>query len=602
MEREFITCRWRNELGIRFRWWVIFLAVAAIGAGPAHARFGAPQDLVTITAALSLDKLPAGSDFKVAVIAKVKPGFHANADTSPDSIPPKLSITGGPGITFGKPEFDKPKKRKFAFSEKEIPVYESKFLIIVPGKVARKAKPGPRVMAISLHYQACDALSCYAPSDAKTKLTAKVTPPGKARDVNKNLFCETSPAVAKPGMGFVQRLLAALEGSSPVVAALIAFLLGLTLCLTPCVYPMIPITIGFFAGQSQGQKNKLLGLAIVYVLGMAVTYSVLGIIASSFGVLFGSALQNPIVVAVIAVVFVALALSMFGLYEFRPPAFLMNKTGAKSGLPGALLMGLALGLVASPCVGPAIAGVALWVAQLKSPMMGFLIFFSLSLGLGLPFVILALFSGSISRLPQAGAWMVTVKKLSGFALLGAAVYFGRLLLPPQAQQFAVPGFFLAVAIYVLSFKSSLAFGRVWLARPMLGIALVVLGLSLLTPHPAKHTISWQPYSAKALQQATASGRPVVIDFTAAWCAVCAELDEKTFSSPKVVQQACDFTSLRADVTRKTNETEALLKRFGVTGLPTVILLDARGNEVRGVRVTGFVTPEDFAERLANALR
>jgi thioredoxin:protein disulfide reductase len=254
--------------------------------------------------------------------------------------------------------------------------------------------------------------------------------------------------------------------------------------------------------------------------------------------------------------------------------------------------------VASPCIGPAVAGVAVWVTQLKNPVLGFWIFFSLALGLGLPFMVLAMFSGAIERLPQAGAWMVSVKKLSGLALLGAAVYFGQLLLPLPARQYAMPVFLIGAAVYLTRFKSRGSFGRRTIfARTTLGVVLLLAGVWSLVPHSPRQSISWQPYTAQAMEQAAKDKRPVMIDFTAAWCTVCKDLDERTFTDVKVVRGSCTFVSLRADMTRKSKETDALVKQYGVKGLPTILFIDSQGREVRDKRVIGFVTPSEFLNRM-----
>ncbi|MDO8588821.1 MAG: cytochrome c biogenesis protein CcdA [Armatimonadota bacterium] len=579
---------------------IIAILVTLATASSARAQMAPSSDLVKITAALSVDKLAAGSKFKAAVVAEVRPGLHVNAPSSDTAvIPPVLSISAGPGVKLGRPEFPPPVKKKFAFTETPIPVYEGRFKIIVPGEVAKNAKVGPRTLRVSLTYQACDDNACYPPGEAATRISTRVAPAGTAKPANGAVFCEVEPEPGVEAQGMAGKLLGALKRSNPLIAALISFLLGLTLCLTPCVYPMIPVTIGFFAGQSEGRKEKLFTLALLYVIGMAITYSALGVLAASFGTIVGAAFQNPYVVGLVAAVFVALALGMFGMYDIQPPAFIMNRTGAKSGAFGALLMGLMLGVVASPCIGPAVVGVAVWVTQLGNAVLGFWIFFSLALGLGLPFLILAMFSGAISRLPQAGMWMVSVKKLSGLVLLGAAAYFIQFLLPLQAQRFVLPVFLLVVAVYLTAFKSSLAVGRASVfARPVLGIAVGLAALWFLAPHAPRQHVGWTAYTPQSLEKAAADGRPVIIDFTAKWCGACKELDDKTFTDPTVVQQSCLFARLRADLTRRSPETDALVKRFDVRGLPTVIFIDSAGQEVRARRVVGFVPPKEFLDRMS----
>jgi len=181
------------------------------------------------------------------------------------------------------------------------------------------------------------------------------------------------------------------------------FIAGLALNLTPCVYPIIPITVGFFAQQAKERKGGTFGLAVAYVLGMAVTYSALGVTAALTGRLFGTALQNPIVVGVIVAVMLALAASMFGLWELRVPAWAMRASGGRGGVFGALLMGLVVGFVAAPCIGPFVLGLLTYVGQQGSPLLGFVLFFTLAMGLGLPYLLLGTFTGAINKLPASGA-------------------------------------------------------------------------------------------------------------------------------------------------------------------------------------------------------
>ncbi|MDO8683042.1 MAG: cytochrome c biogenesis protein CcdA [Armatimonadota bacterium] len=593
-----VLCAEGRRLSYRFKILGLLIALAILPAEAALAQYKAPSDLVEITAAPSIDKLPAGSAFKVAVILKIKPGIHINAATPDALYPTEMKISGGPGITFKAPIFPPAVKKKFTFSETKIPVYEGKQVIVVPGRVAKNTKPGPRKLAVLLKYQACNDLACYPPSEAKTQVTTKVTPAGeKAKLINKDLFPKSSPGPATQTGGFAGKLLGALAGSSPLLAALISFLLGLTLNLTPCVYPMIPITIGFFAGQAEGRKKKVLWLALAYVLGMAVTYSALGIASASFGTLMGRAFQNPIVIGAMVAVFVALALSMFGLYEMKLPAFIMNRTGAKNGVAGALLMGLMVGLVASPCVGPAVVGVAVWVTRLQNPILGFWIFFSMSLGFGIPMLLLAMFSGAINRLPQAGSWMATIKSLSGLALLGVAAYFAKFLLPGPMQRFAVPAFLLVAAVYLAMFEPSLRSLRSnRLARPSLGLAVGLIGLWFMAPH-TRPSVNWTPYTPSALEQALKSNRPIMIDFTAAWCIPCEEMEKKTFTDRKVIAGSRRFVRLRVDLTKSSKPTDSLRKHYNVDGPPTVIFIGSGGQEIKDNRVIGFMPAGEFLKRM-----
>jgi thioredoxin:protein disulfide reductase len=225
----------------------------------------------------------------------------------------------------------------------------------------------------------------------------------------------------------------ALYGWAMIWTLLGIFAGGMALNLTPCVYPLIPITISFFGGQATSgrqNKGKLAAHGLCYITGLALTNSFLGVAAALTGGLMGALLQNPIVLFSVAVVLLVFASSLMGFWELRLPGGLMQIAAKSySGYFGSLFMGLTLGLVAAPCIGPFVLGLLTWVASMGSPWLGFIIFFTLSLGLGFPLFILALFSGQINKLPRSGGWMIWVRKLMGWVLCGMAAYFIRPVLP-----------------------------------------------------------------------------------------------------------------------------------------------------------------------------
>jgi thiol:disulfide interchange protein DsbD len=210
------------------------------------------------------------------------------------------------------------------------------------------------------------------------------------------------------------------------------FAAGMALNLTPCVYPLIPITISYFGGRSD--RRQLIGHGLCYICGLSITNSTLGVVAALTGGLMGAVLQNPLVLTFVAVLLIILATSLFGLWELRLPSDLMQAASrSHAGFVGTLFMGLTMGVVAAPCIGPFVLGLLTWVASMGSPWLGFVVFFTLSLGLGLPLFCLALFSGNLSKLPRSGEWMLWVRKLMGWVLIGMAVYFIRPVLPEMAR-------------------------------------------------------------------------------------------------------------------------------------------------------------------------
>lgn len=387
------------------------------------------------------------------------------------------------------------------------------------------------------------------------------------------------------------------------IGVLAVFIGGLALNLTPCVYPMIPVTLAFFANQAAGAVRRTALLAFLYVAGISLSYAVLGVAAAATGALFGSWLQSPFILVWIAVAILALSLSMFGVYELRIPQPILNKLGsASAGLWGAFLMGLAVGLVAAPCVGPFLVGLMLFISRLHNPAIGFLLFFVLGLGMGVPSLVLALAANRIRRLPKAGEWLIWSKKALGIVLIGLAFYFVRPILPETVFHWIVFILLLAAGVYLGWLeKSRSRGGRFLWVRRISGVVLLVSALWVgrsFGQTDKKPGVLWQPFTASALEAALQKRQPVVVDTYADWCLPCVELDHVTFRNPSVIAALAPFAVLRIDVTREVSpDAEKLFDRYEVFGVPTVLLFDAQGREQKELRVLGFVEPSDFLERL-----
>jgi len=555
--------------------------------------------------------LVAGEPYRLAMELSVDRGWHVNTDDpgSDFSVPTTLEWKLPRGWAAPTVELPVGKSIKFDFSETPLSVWEGTVVLVASGTVPAGAK-GATAIQVTVTAQACNNTSCLPPTPVTAGVSLRVHPAGTAsRPVNQALFGEggnaAGPAAAgattpepPAGQGASGGGASRLSGASLPLQLLIVFLAGLALNLTPCVYPLIPITVGFFANQAKDRPGGTFGLALVYVLGMSVTYSALGVVAALTGQIFGSALQSPVVILVIVAVLIALALSMFGLWEIRVPGWAMRASGGKGGYLGALIMGLLVGFVAAPCIGPFVLGLLTYVGQVGSPFLGFILFFSLAMGLGLPYLILGTFTGAVNKIPASGAWMIGVRKVFGVLLLALAVYFLEPILPGATGAWAMGAVLLLGGFYMLvvdrTGHEQPAIDR---AMRLLAAAMMIAGVLYLPLGGGAGRaaeLQWQAFELPAVQSAVKSGRPVIVDFFADWCAPCRELDEKTFSNPQVAERLGSFERFKVDMTRATPANRKLAADYGVRGVPTVIVYRG-GTEV--FRITGFEPAETFLKRL-----
>lgn len=586
---------------------ILAAALLLAGGAPAAAQglvsAGAPQ-VVSVRLAADAEKIVAGQPFRLAVVASIQPGWHVNSNTPLEDylIPTEAAVAPAEGLSFSAPVYPPHKESKLPFSEKPLALYEGETVIVVEGKADPAAVSGPRTLRATLDFQPCNDAQCLAPAQLEATLDIEVVPAGMpAAPANAALFplagartaggapTGDAPAEAPDAGPFAGR-------SLPALLALV-FLAGLALNLTPCVYPLIPITVGFFSRQSEGKTSRTFGLAVAYVLGMSVTYSALGVFAALSGSLFGSWLQKPAVLVVIALVVLALALSMFGLYEIQAPHFITDRTGSKAGVLGALTMGLFVGFVAAPCIGPFVLSLLTYVAQQGSAALGFGLFFTLAMGLGLPYVVLGTVSGSLKAMPRSGEWMIAVRKVFGFVLVALAAWFLRPLLPERAFDFAVAAPLVAGGVWFLLFeKSGSGLGWFRALKAVLGLALLAAAVPFLLPAKKGEGLAFVPYTDAALAEASAAGRPVVIDFFADWCLPCKELEKFTFTDPQVRKALDGWVLLKADLTKSASpEVAALRTKWSIQGVPTIVFLGPDGKESKP-RVVQFEKPGAFLSR------
>jgi thiol:disulfide interchange protein DsbD len=615
----------------------------------------ASDDIITVKLISSVDKLQPGAANRLALEIQIKAPYHINSVelTEEYMIPTSVSLTGPEGVDFGKLEFPEAVLKTLSFSDTPLSVYEGTLRVFSTITLPGSFDGREITVTGAVGYQACDDQACLPPAELEFRQAFPVAAKGELVTViNLPIFASAPLAMkaveaegAKQQQTGTERLgsesaaaqkteeataieegafSSTVEERGLLLTFILIFLGGLGLNLTPCVYPLIPITIGYFGGQAQGRKGGVFSHAVLYVLGMALTYSTLGVIAALTGSLFGGAMQNPIVLILVAIVMVALALSMFNLYEFRLPSFLTKLAGGgQKGYFGTLLMGLTVGLVAAPCIGPFVLGLLTYVGARGQVLLGFLMFFVLALGLGLPFLFLAVFSGSLDRLPRSGLWMVWVRTIFGFVLLGMAVYFLRPIFPDTLFYHLTLAIILLVGgIYLAWLEPSKIGGKVFpLLRQLIGI-LFFAGALILTVQGVREYvreslqkapsaggsvlpsggIQWASYSDDKLEQAAAEARPVLMDFYADWCIPCKELDKQTFAQPEVVEMSRNFVMLKVDLTSSSNFVSARLKnQFQIKGVPTLVLLKPDGSEAVDLRIVGFVKKEKLLAAMEKAL-
>jgi thiol:disulfide interchange protein DsbD len=537
-----------------------------------------------------------GGTVAIAVTATIESGWHVNAHepNQPFLKPTVLTVTVPEGVRVEPINYPAPEQHPFAFAGgATLPVYQGKLELRTAIHVPANFAAGQLRVAAELQYQACDDSTCLRPTSATSAVELAVLEHASVVDPGDSGLAQASgPSSASAGV--VDRWLA--ERGLLFTLAAVA-LLGLGLNLTPCVYPLISVTIAYFGGQAGGRgRRRVVGLASVYVLGIALSFSVIGLVAALSGGMFGAALQKPAVLLFIAAVMVILALGSFGLYQLQPPAALMRwVSGTGSGAAGALFMGLTMGIVAAPCVGPIVVGLLIFVGSRQDTGLGFLLFFALAVGMGLPYIVLAAAAGSLRQLPRSGEWLVWTERLFGCILLILAAYYLVPLLPAFVEPWVVPVAVGLSGIY-LGFVEPAGRGVRYfpVVKGAVGIGMLVIALWSVQQAATTQAIAWEPYEQWA-SDGTAPDKPLLIDFAAEWCIPCREMDHTTYVHPGVVREADRFHMVRADITQENDANSELVAKYEVKGVPTVILFSPRGAEKQ--RMVGYVGPDQLLEAM-----
>ncbi|HHF3142942.1 MULTISPECIES: protein-disulfide reductase DsbD [Vibrio] len=531
----------------------------------------------------------------------------------------RLSVAGEK-VSLGELQMEDGTPHKDEFFG-DVHIYTQPLFVNVP---MHDWQDGARVV---VQYQGCaKAGFCYPPETRVIPISAFTSSNSDSTTATTASKAEQAPTATPPA---AQSSTSGDTSSAPVTqqdslaanladnwwTPLLFLALGVGLAFTPCVLPMYPILTSIVLGSGKLSQRRALGLSFVYVQGMALTYTLLGLVVASAGMQFQAAMQHPYVLIGLSVLFIALALSMFGLYSLQLPSsvqtWLNNLSNKQQGgsSAGVFAMGAISGLVCSPCTTAPLSGALLYVAQSGDLLTGGIALYALAMGMGIPLILVAVFGNKL--LPKAGGWMDRVKTLFGFILLAAPIFLLERIMPEMWSTILWSALGIAAFGWLYHIKNSLEFGG-W-KQSAVGI-IAVLGL-LASAQPILNY--WFGNSTTQIQQATvsftrianvadleeqlalakAAGKPVMLDFYADWCVACKEFEKYTFHDPSVEAKLQDFILLQADVTKNQVQDIELLKHMSVLGLPTIEFWDASGEHVSNARLTGFMQAEPFLEHI-----
>ncbi len=597
---------------------IVSLTLVAPKAEPATSNTSAvtPPDLAALVAGSNSDQqkfLPPDQAFKFTAQTKdantlelrwqVTPGYYLYRQ--------KFHLeSDNPDVQLGTPDFPEGQiKNDQYLGTSEI--YTQDVDVLVP--VTRNAGTGK--FKLTAVYQGCaEAGFCYPPITHVVALDLGVAGPQ-----------ENAPSAQAPA---AQDRLSQLLASGNLLWLMLSFIgVGILLAFTPCMLPMIPILSGIIVGQGKKLTPRhAFALSLTYVLAMAAVYAIVGVVVGLAGSNIQLALQNPWVLSVFSLIFVALALSMFGLYELQMPSALQtwlthHSNAQKSGaFVGVGIMGALSALICGPCITAPLVAVLVFIGQSGSALRGGLALFALGLGMGIPLLIIGTSAGKL--VPKAGNWMNAVKHVFGVVMLGVAIWFLSRILPGPLSLALWAVLAVACGVYLGALEhGTKGWARLWKG---LGLIALMYGVLLLVGAatggddplmPLSHfsvggTSGSAPVSALPFKQikttadldrevaaASAAGKPVMLDFDAAWCVACKELAHDTYSDPTVQAALGGFVLLQADVTANDDDDKALYQRFGIFGPPSVMFFGKDGKELTADRVIGYLSPADFIKRV-----
>ncbi len=587
-------------------------AAGSLGDRLANVLYGGEDEILDPEEAFRIDSRVINAH-KLEISWDIEPGYYLYRDkfAFKSDVPGLVAATVPipPGDIIEDPLFGK------------VMINTGFLKVAVP--LQRQVPAPPRELALEVNYQGCKKDSvCYPPISKTLDFTLPAAETQAMPD---------DPVPVSEQDAITRRLA---EGSLLINIALF-FGFGLLLSLTPCVFPMIPILSGVIVGQGrQLSTAAAFMLSLVYVLAMALTYSVLGVIAGSCHLNLQAAAQNAWVITAFSLVFVCLALSMFGFYKIQLPAGLQDRLHQLShrqqagSMLGVAIMGILSAIIVGPCVAPPLAGALLYISQTGNALLGGLALFAMGLGFGVPLLAVGTSAGRL--LPRAGAWMDVIKAIFGVFMLAVAIWFLERILPGPVTLLLWAALLIVSAMYMGALDridGRLPWSRLWkglgLVMLIYGVVLVfgaaAGGSNVLQPLPkhlfaqagggtarAENRLEFQRVGtsedlAAFLERASRQGKPAMLDFYAKWCVDCNKMEEHTFPDPAVQATLSELVLLKADVTGNTASDQALLRQFDLFGPPAILFFDAQGKELPALRLVGFVNAEAFNAHVRQVL-
>ncbi len=506
---------------------------------------------------------------------------------------------------------------------------------------------GDHKVKVNLSYQGCSSAGlCYEPMDTTLEISVdtdqldgvKTAEPSviKADAVEvkekKPIVVDEQNKIEEPidaqNVSETDQIASVIQGGSIWLIIISFFGFGLLLSLTPCVFPMIPIISSVILAQGEGVgTKKAFWLSLVYVLSMAVAYTIAGVLAGLFGANLQAAFQTPWIITVFALIFVALSLSMFDLYELQIPNFIQSRIskfgGKRSGVIGIAIMGFLSALIVGPCVAAPLAGALIYIGQTGDALLGGIALFMLSIGMGVPLLIVGTTSGKF--MPKPGMWMDVIKAIFGVMLLGIAIWMIGRVLDENTTLLLWGGLAIFVAINMNTLEP-LGIHPPWSSRAnvkALGFMILLYGMSLLVggmagaknilhpldPFVAKSQVTSVAVTAhKTFEKITSieeldailvenKGKKIMVDFYADWCTSCKEFEAKTFSDPAVRAEMDKLVFVQVDVTANDAASKAFTKKYGIFGPPAILFFDENGNLNNNETIVGFKEPQEFLDHL-----